>query len=564
MPKIKVDHIVSFSSEDPVHVANNVLSSDPAKKWKCKEAGERSATVVLQLEKASVISGIDIGNENSAYIEVLVTRSGTSDDFKVLLVMSSFMTPLEARQSTNINKVRMFVQDQLSKPECEQKWDRVKIVCTQPFNRHVQYGLSFITLHTSGDKPNGAPVQTTIGKFAVRPESPDSLSAGSLFARRAELKKEPLSAAAAIREASTSASPVAKPKLKINNNSHNSDSDSETKKPQPRNRNELLYSKDEEEPNEKIDKIIEKKQNEVKEKKNKEVKAQKKTGESSKRKNDGGESSSPKKKIKVVEKPKEKRKPFTELLRGVTLVISGIQNPDRANLRTLALEMGAKYKSDWDNTCTHLICAFTNTPKFNQVKGKGKIVKKSWIEECHSQRKRLPWRRFCLDKSDSKKAESEDEIWEEIAEEKKDDSTDEEGYDDTKMQKRIEEIQAKQKDKEKTKKLDTFSQDTDEETIAISDDDEISKKLPDFLDFKTFFIDEVFDEDITKMLERYVIAYKGVVAENPSTDVDFFITSEDNAANLKNYNSNAVCLRPDWLWDCHNSQKLVSTAEYVL
>ncbi len=32
--------------------------------------------------------------------------------------------------------------------------------------------------------------------------------------------------------------------------------------------------------------------------------------------------------------------------------------------------MGAKYKGDWDWSCTHLICAFPNTPKFNQVGGR--------------------------------------------------------------------------------------------------------------------------------------------------------------------------------------------------
>lgn len=60
-------------------------------------------------------------------------------------------------------------------------------------------------------------------------------------------------------------------------------------------------------------------------------------------------------------------------------------------------------------------CAFANTPKFNQVKGKGKIVTRKWIEDCHLQRKRLPWRKYALDKADKGKPESEDEICEEVA-----------------------------------------------------------------------------------------------------------------------------------------------------
>ena len=41
----------------------------------------------------------------------------------------------------------------------------------------------------------------------------------------------------------------------------------------------------------------------------------------------------------------------------------------------------------------------------------GKIVKKEWLESCHKDRKRFPWRRFCLDPAD-KGQESEEEIWE--------------------------------------------------------------------------------------------------------------------------------------------------------
>lgn len=69
------------------------------------------------------------------------------------------------------------------------------------------------------------------------------------------------------------------------------------------------------------------------------------------------------------------------------------------------------------------------------------------------------------------------------------------------MQKKIDEILAKQKN--------NFSQDTDEEIIEVKSSDEITKKLPEFLDLKTFFIDEYLDEDVVKILERYIIAYKG-------------------------------------------------------
>lgn len=173
-----------------MHVANNIISTDTTKKWKCKTPGEKNAVIVLQLEKASVITGIDIGNEHSAYIEILVSRSENKDDYKVLLTMCSFMTPAESRQSQNVNKVRMFSKNDLSKPECEEKWDRIKIVCTQPFNKHVQFGLNFVNFHSSDNKTCSTTVQKNIGKFALRPDSPDNLSLGSLFSKEKEAKKE--------------------------------------------------------------------------------------------------------------------------------------------------------------------------------------------------------------------------------------------------------------------------------------------------------------------------------------------------------------------------------------
>jgi DNA-repair protein XRCC1 len=54
----------------------------------------------------------------------------------------------------------------------------------------------------------------------------------------------------------------------------------------------------------------------------------------------------------------------------------------------MALDMGAKYRQDWGTGCTHLVCAFKNTPKYRDVKGSGKIVSKNWIPKCHKEKKR--------------------------------------------------------------------------------------------------------------------------------------------------------------------------------
>ena len=111
-------------------------------------------------------------------------------------------------------------------------------------------------------------------------------------------------------------------------------------------------------------------------------------------------------------------KSFSRLMEGVKFVISGYQNPLRAEVRQKALDMGARYSADWNDSCTHLVCAFLNTPKYNQVKTQSKnakIVKSVWIEKSHSDRIRYPWRRHCLDPNDSgtRADESEEEIWDE-------------------------------------------------------------------------------------------------------------------------------------------------------
>ena len=84
-----------------------------------------------------------------------------------------------------MTNVRFFKEDSLVKPVNSEKWDRIKLVCSQPYNKFIQYGLSFIVVH-KGVTPSesAAPV---LGKFTLKPKDDlDKISAGSFFAKRKE------------------------------------------------------------------------------------------------------------------------------------------------------------------------------------------------------------------------------------------------------------------------------------------------------------------------------------------------------------------------------------------
>ena len=49
-----------------------------------------------------------------------------------------------------------------------------------------------------------------------------------------------------------------------------------------------------------------------------------------------------------------------QILQGVVFALSGFQNPERSDIRDKGLKMGAKYRPDWTDDCTHLVSAFGN------------------------------------------------------------------------------------------------------------------------------------------------------------------------------------------------------------
>ncbi|XP_030834121.1 DNA repair protein XRCC1 isoform X2 [Strongylocentrotus purpuratus] len=509
MTIVQVKHVVSCTSEDTLHKADNLLKGDSYKKWTGGSEGEKQVSVILQLDKASNIHSIDVGNESSAFVEILGGHSSSDSDdlYQVILVTSSFMSPVESRNNTNMNRVRMFGPESLSKAVADKKFDRIKIVCTQPFNKRCKYGLSFIKLHGppgAGDQQEGTSGQPTLGKFRLKEESKSSLSVGSFFkGRDTESTQKPLTGAAAVRAASS---------IPPSQQASSSSSTSSPKQPSQSSTKRRLSDAD------------------------------KKEGENShKRPAVEPKREEPRRKESVPNKSKESKpqpatgEAFGKLMKKVVFVMSGFQHPLRGELRKKATEMGAKYQADWGPGATHLICAFANTPKYNQVKGKGKIVKKEWILDSYRKRTLLPWIRYKLSSGrDSSSDESESEEEEEMEEEEvvtpvKPSSS--------------KSPQPKTPTPKKPADVDEYSGSTDEEG---NDTEPMSGGSSG---------DDTEDE-IRNLIENYMDESVNYVITNSNWDNNFEEALSEN--------SSITFVRPRWLYACNEKLKMVPYQPYIV
>lgn len=402
------------------------------KKWKCSAAGEKSCFVVLKLDQPRIISGIDIGNERSGFIEVLVGNSKQDPpNYKEILLATSFMTIIEAKNGNNPNRVRCFTNNILVESVAKHKWDLIKIVCSQPFNSKIQYGLSFITLHTPEEiKNDDSPAKPAV--IATQAKAEDSSEKKVKFGKfnlRAESdsdddskkkKDSPSfnrwkSSKSGSQENKVSIKDQMKAKLEENRKRirvvpDSSDEEVAKQKPKPnRNRSGLVYEDEDDEPNERLQKKLDK-DNERREKEQKTPKTHSKrdktpprsdskkskfssfidddlpstssrdrspsrsnkpsfssssSSKKSPKKSPRREKESEKKSPRTLKEPEKKSasatlkevsyKPFHKLLEGVVFAFSGYVNPERGILRQKALDMGAKYRPDWDTSCSHLM-----------------------------------------------------------------------------------------------------------------------------------------------------------------------------------------------------------------
>ncbi|XP_049321033.1 DNA repair protein XRCC1 isoform X1 [Astyanax mexicanus] len=620
MPEIKLKHVVSCSTEDSTHKADNLLSSDTYRKWKSARPGEKQTSVILQFEKEEQVHSIDVGNEGSAFIEVLVGHSTSvrDQDFQVLLVTSSFMSPTESRSGTNLNRVRFFGPQQLVKATAQEKWDRVKIVCSQPYSKNIAYGVSFIKFHSppDGSEPPAAtpPKLTKLGQFRVKDESPASgsnLQPGSLFFNRdAPAKPSP---ALKVSPQSTKLS-YAAAALQSEPSTQNPPT---TSSPQAPVKRKFEFSKERQEapppPAKKPSPSV-----------------SPQTGSATPRtKPSSAHTTSPnpaksrtEKKPEIKPKPKPRSVeavPLNRIMEGVVFVLSGFQNPFRGELRDKALAMGGRYRPDWTPDSTHLICAFANTPKYGQVKAAGGlIVRKEWVLDCHKRKQKISYKRYLMDGAESSSEESgpeeedgSDEEVEKKSPEKRpvtprkspvksavkeeeeyggstdgpdeeDEEEDGSGMDTEDELRRVEMKRKKKKGGEGggvdggegergagrvERESDPYGGSTDENTDAEEEEDKPIPPLPDFLSGKRFYLYGTFPDNQRRLLQRYIIAFDGAMEEYMSEKVQFVITSQgwdDSFEDALMENGNLSFVKPTWIFAINDRQKLLPYQPYTV
>ncbi|CDQ73876.1 unnamed protein product [Oncorhynchus mykiss] len=164
MAPVKIKHVVSFTSQDPKNCVENlcVVGGD-SRSWLCNPQ-DRSGVLraELQLERASYFGYIDVGNCGSAFIQIDVGRSSWPLDqpYITLLPTATLMSPAESRQGTGLTGVRMFKKGDFLSEGAEDSWDRVRVTCTQPFNKRSQFGLSFLRIRSPLEESEEGSTQT--------------------------------------------------------------------------------------------------------------------------------------------------------------------------------------------------------------------------------------------------------------------------------------------------------------------------------------------------------------------------------------------------------------------
>ncbi|XP_071178035.1 DNA repair protein XRCC1-like [Mytilus edulis] len=259
-------------------------------------------------------------------------------------------------------------------------------------------------------------------------------------------------------------------------------------------------------------------------------------------------------------------------------------------------------------------CAFSNTPKYNQVRGKGKIVKKDWILQSYKQKKLLPWRNYRLGDADSPDESSTDEddyVPKKSPPKKKPSETKppkktppkpskeamdmSDSGDDTEDEvRRVKAEIDNPKGSVKKDDDDPYNASTDEEAPSSSKKESPIKKgaqssskkeppskngavddgndsgfpeLPDFFRKKHFLLYGEYNERTRRSMVRYITAYDGELEDYMSDKVNFVVTNSEWDQNFDDAltdNPSLIFVKPIWVAKCHDRSKFVPYQPFVV
>ena len=359
--EIELSRVLRVSSEEENRPASNLLDLVRKREWVIETPGQSEAFVEIAFAQKSRIAAIDIGNMGSAFVAVEVGVGEKPHEWFAFLPATKFMDSLDSRNGVGVKKVMLFVSDQFHAKHRDREWDRIRVTCQQMFVKSRKFGLSFIVL---------------------RKEIPESrtVNAKNLIKQKEEEMLKKLAVESKVAKAAATASVESfKPDEFINRSLYANSTETTGNKSKAQVASSLNNSlkrqanfatkADSTASNPKRQKIFPSTSKDTKENERKSTRPEAKPKTEHERK--------PFRPDK--EKVATNAVPFSEIMSGCVFAISGYVNPQRSRIRDAALAMGARFDKDISNRTTHLICAFANTPKYNQFIGRGKIMKKEWI-----------------------------------------------------------------------------------------------------------------------------------------------------------------------------------------
>jgi len=374
--EIVLSRVLRVSSEEENRPASNLLDSTRKREWVIETPGQSEAFVEIAFAQKSRIVAIDIGNMGSAFVAVEVGVGEKPNEWFAFLPATKFMDSLDSRNGVGVKKVTLFVSDQFHVKHRDREWDRIRVTCQQMFVKSRKFGLSFIVLRK--EIPESRTVNT---KNMIKQKEKEMLKKLAVESKAAK--------AAAVASVESF-----KPDEFINRSLY----PNSTEPTRPKSKVQVASSLNNSLKRQanfatKADSMTSKRQKISPSSSNDTTENERKlTRLESKPKTGGGRELSRLGKKKVT----GKAVPFSEIMSGCVFAISGYVNPQRGRIRDAALAMGARFDKDISNRTTHLVCAFANTPKYNQFIGRGKIMKKEWIFLQYETKKKLPWKKYSL------------------------------------------------------------------------------------------------------------------------------------------------------------------------